>query len=197
MARVTCLRVSFWPRPIAYPSGSAHCSLRAARRGSDPASTLTRTRLERTLRHARSLLPFSRSSPEDFALSGDRGVSICTRTVSVTAHCGPTRQPPRPTPLRAQSGIWVHSVCVSEYSRMSGGCGLRRHPQRHIHLICISTCTPSKSKGEKSIICTPRNTARTTSESRDTAGRQVARPNKPKAAILSLCLAHRSSAPAL
>lgn len=34
-------------------------------------------------------------------------------------------------------------------------------------------------------------------ESRDTAGRQVARPNKPKAAILSLCLAHRSSAPAL
>lgn len=131
MARVTCLRVSFWPRPIAYPSGSAHCSLRAARRGSDPASTLTRTRLERTLRHARSLLPFSRSSPEDFALSGDRGVSICTRTVSVTAHCGPTRQPPRPTPLRAQSGIWVHSVCVSEYSRMSGGCGLRRHPQRH------------------------------------------------------------------
>ena len=194
MARVTCLRVSFWPRPIAYPSGSAHCSLRAARRGSDPASTLTRTRLERTLRHARSLLPFSRSSPEDFALSGDRGVSICTRTVSVTAHCGPTRHGPA-TPLRAQSGIWVHSVCVSEYSRMSGGCGLRRHPQRHIHLICISTCTPSKSKGEKSIICTPEH--RTDDERVSRHGRQVARPNKPKAAILSLCLAHRSSAPAL
>ena len=197
MARVTCLRVSFWPRPIAYPSGSAHCSLRAARRASDPASTLTRTRLERTLRHARSLLPFSRSSPEDFALSGDRGVSICTRTVSVTAHCGPTRHGPRRSARSLGSGC---TLSVSQSTHVCPevvGCG---DILRDTFTLSAFLRVLHQSQRERNLSYVHRNTARTTSESRLSRhgrGRQVARPNKPKAAILSLCLAHRSSAPAL
>lgn len=182
----TAYRLSLWLCTLQPPRGAAR---QRSRKHTDTHTT-------RAHSPARAVsLTFSRSSPEDFALSGDRGVSICTRTVSVTAPLW--SHAPRPTPLSARSLgsgcalclclrvlTYVRRLWVAETSSET------HSPYLHFYVYSI------KVKGREIYMYTGTPHGRRASlETRQ--GRQVARPNKPKAAILSLCLAHRSSAPAL